>query len=67
MNSNRKLVLRLVGAVAVAFCASMALTWLLHDRMTSYEAHRLIEKRAMDAGATSSQVAESIIKQYSDK
>ena len=48
MNSNRKLVLRLVGAVAVAFCASMALTWLLHDRMTSYEAHRLIDNTFRD-------------------
>lgn len=48
MTANRNLVLRLVGAVAVAFCASMALTWLLHDRMTAYEAHKLIQNAFRD-------------------
>ncbi len=48
MTSSKKLVLRLVGAVAVAFCASMALTWALHDRITSHEAHRLIQNAFRD-------------------
>ena len=36
MTAQRKLVARLAGAVTVAFVASLALTWLLHDRMMEY-------------------------------
>ncbi len=48
MTADRKLAARLVGAVAVAFLASMALTWLLHDRMTSHEAYNLIDNAFRD-------------------
>ena len=41
--SQRRLAWRLVGAVALAFAASMALTWVLHERMTQGELHRLVE------------------------
>ena len=41
MTAQRKLVSRLVGAVAIAFVASMAFTWLLHEKMTTSEMHRL--------------------------
>ena len=40
---QRRLVRRLVGAVAVAFAASMALTWILHERMTRREVFHLID------------------------
>ena len=41
MSANRKLVWRLVGSVLAAFVASMALTWVLHEKMTTREMHRL--------------------------
>ena len=41
--SQRRLAWRLVGAVALAFAASMVLTWVLHERMTQSELHRLVE------------------------
>ena len=40
---QRKLVWRLVGAVAVAFLASMMLTWILHENMTKREMFRLFD------------------------
>ena len=46
MNSTaaqRRLVWRLVGAVSVAFAASMVLTWLLHERMVQKELRRLVD------------------------
>ena len=43
MKTDRKLAFRLAGAVGVAFLASLALTWLMHDRMTERDAHRLID------------------------
>jgi len=43
MTAQRRLVVRLIGAVVVAFFASMALTWILHDRMTAREAYKLID------------------------
>ena len=43
MKVDRKLALRLAGAVGAAFLASLVLTWLLHDRMTELNAHRLID------------------------
>ena len=51
MTAHRKLVLRLIGAVIAAFVASMALTWLLHDRMTSHEAYALIDNAFRDVEA----------------
>lgn len=42
-SSNRKLVWRLVGAVAIAFIASMALTWVLHEKMTKREMQRIFD------------------------
>ena len=42
-DGRRRLAWRLVGAVALAFAASMALTWVLHERMTQGELHRLVE------------------------
>ena len=41
--AQRRLVRRLIGAVAVAFVASMALTWILHERMTRREVFHLID------------------------
>jgi hypothetical protein len=43
MKGNRKLALRLAGAVGAAFLASLVLTWGLHDWMTERSAHRLID------------------------
>ncbi len=42
--AQRKLAGRLVGAVLIAFAASMALTWMLHERMTRHEMYRLFDK-----------------------
>ena len=41
--SNRRLVFRLVGAVAIAFVASMMLTWILHEKMTKREMQRIFD------------------------
>ena len=41
--ANRKLVLHLFGAVAIAFVASMVLTWLLHEKMTKREMQRIFD------------------------
>jgi serine phosphatase RsbU (regulator of sigma subunit)/anti-sigma regulatory factor (Ser/Thr protein kinase) len=41
--AQRKLARRLVGAVAIAFAASMVLTWMLHERMTQREMRRLFD------------------------
>ena len=43
MKTDRKLAFRLAGAVGAAFLASLVLTWLMHDRMTERDAHRLID------------------------
>ena len=43
MKTDRKLAFRLAWAVGAAFLASLALTWLLHDRLTERNAHRLID------------------------
>ena len=43
MKSDRKLAFRLAWAVCTAFCASLVLTWILHDRLTERNAHRLID------------------------
>ena len=42
-SANRKLVWRLVGAVAIAFTASMVLTWVLHEHMTKNEMLRMFD------------------------
>ena len=42
-DGRRRLAWRLVGAVAIAFVASMALTWVLHERMTQSEVRRLVD------------------------
>ncbi len=42
-DGRRRLAWRLVGAVALAFAASMVLTWVLHERMTQGELHRLVD------------------------
>jgi len=41
-DGRRRLAWRLVGAVAIAFAASMALTWALHERMTQNEMRNLV-------------------------
>ena len=41
--AQRKLAWRLVGAVAIAFAASLALTWMLHEKMTRREMRRLFD------------------------
>ena len=43
--SQRKLAGRLVGAVLLAFAASMAFTWMLHERMT----RRAMQSRIRDS------------------
>ena len=43
MTLDRRLAFRLTGAVVAAFLASLVLTWILHDRMTARDAHRLID------------------------
>ena len=43
MTAQRKLAWRLVGAVAIAFVASLALTWVLHARMTENEIRSLFD------------------------
>ena len=48
MTAHRKLVLRLVGAVLLAFVASMVFTWILHTRMTAQEAMDLIDSSFLD-------------------
>ena len=48
MTAHRKLVLQLVGAVLLAFVASMVFTWMLHTRMTSREAYSLIDSSFRD-------------------
>ena len=40
---RRRLAWRLVGAVATAFAASMALTWALHERMTQNQMHHVVD------------------------
>ena len=42
-SANRRLILRLFGAVAIAFVASMVLTWILHERMTKREMQRIFD------------------------
>ncbi len=42
-DGRRRLAWRLVGAVAIAFAASMVLTWVLHERMSQSEMRRLVD------------------------
>ena len=64
MTARGKLVSRLAGAVAVAFLASLALTWVLHDRMTSRDANKLIDVAFKDVeGAIREKVDRRLIRQ----
>ncbi len=64
MTAQRKLVARLAGAVLVAFLASLALTWLLHDRMTARDAHKLIDVAFKDVvGAIREKVDRRLVRQ----
>ena len=64
MTSRGKLVARLTGAVAVAFLASLALTWVLHDRMTARDAHKLIDVAFKDVeGAIREKVDRRLVRQ----
>ena len=64
MKAHGKLVARLTGAVAVAFLASLALTWVLHDRMTAHDAHKLIDIAFKDVeGAIREKVDRRLIRQ----
>ena len=64
MTAQRKLVARLTGAVAVAFLASLMLTWLLHDRMTAHDAQKLIDIAFKDVqGAIREKVDRRMIRQ----
>ncbi len=64
MTAQRKLVARLTGAVAVAFLASLILTWLLHDRMTAHDAQKLIDIAFKDVqGAIREKVDRRMIRQ----
>ena len=46
--TQRKLAFRLVGAVLLAFAASMAFTWTLHEHMTRREMQRLFDNKFND-------------------
>ena len=48
---RRKLALRLLCAVVAAFAASMVLTWMLHDYITTRERMKLFEEVFDDIGA----------------
>ena len=64
MTARGKLVSRLTGAVAVAFLASLSLTWVLHDRMTSRDAHKLIDVAFKDVeGAIREKVDRKLVRQ----
>ena len=64
MTARGRLVSRLTGAVAVAFLASLALTWVLHDRMTSHDAHKLIDVAFNDVeGAIREKVDRRLVRQ----
>ena len=64
MTARGKLVARLTGAVAVAFLASLALTWVLHDRMTARDAHKLIDVAFKDVeGAIREKVDRRLVRQ----
>ena len=64
MTAHKKLVTRLTGAVTVAFLASLALTWFLHDRMTAKDAHKLIDVAFKDVeGAIREKVDRRLIRQ----
>ena len=64
MTAQRKLVIRLAGAVLLAFIASMALTWILHDRMTARDAYKLIDSAFLDVeGAIRESVDRRLIRQ----
>ena len=64
MTAQRKLVIRLTGAVLLAFIASMALTWILHDRMTARDAYKLIDSAFRDVeGAIRENVDRRLVRQ----
>ncbi len=64
MTAQRKLVARLTGAVSVAFLASLALTWVLHDRMTAKDAQKLIDIAFKDVeGAIREKVDRRLVRQ----
>ena len=64
MTAQRKLILRLAGAVSIAFLASLVLTWVLHDRMTARDAHKLIDIAFQDvAGAVREKVDQRLVRQ----
>ena len=64
MTARGRLVSRLTGAVAAAFLASLALTWVLHDRMTSHDAHKLIDVAFNDVeGAIREKVDRRLVRQ----
>ena len=64
MTAQRKLVIRLTGAVTAAFLASLALTWFLHDRMTANDARKLIDIAFHDVeGAIREKVDRRLIRQ----
>ena len=64
MTAQRKLVAQLAGAVTVAFLASLALTWFLHDRMTAHDAQKLIDIAFKDVeGAIREKVDRRLVRQ----
>ena len=64
MKSDRSLSLRLALAVGAAFIGSLALTWLMHDRMTARDAHHLIDMAFEDiVGSITEAVDRTLIRQ----
>ena len=64
MTARGKLVFRLAGAVATAFLASLVLTWVMHDRLTAHDAHKLIDVAFKDVeGAIREKVDRRLVRQ----
>ena len=64
MTARGKLVLRLAGAVAAAFLASLAMTWVMHDWITARDAHKLIDVAFKDVeGAIREKVDRRLVRQ----
>ena len=51
MTAQRRLAVKLVGAVVVAFVASMVLTWVIHARVTENEVRNIFDNVFSDVSA----------------
>ncbi len=51
MTAQRRLAVKLVGAVVIAFVASMVLTWVLHARVTENDVRKIFDNVFSDVSA----------------